>query len=235
VVAQALVLCTYYTFWMWLRYRGYRILEHRRARREFLEQIGSGRGPLLICANHLTLIDSLFIQWVMAPGWQLVWRPGLFAWNLPDSQNLAKRWWSRLAGYLGKCIPIVRKGPPEEVKRTLDNVVWMLERGQSVVIFPEGGRSRTGRVDVESVTYGVGRLLQDVPTARVLCVYLRGVGQKEYSNYPQAGERFFVRSRRIEPITSLQGLRGARDLAKQIIGTLSAMEAEYFDAASLDR
>ena len=227
---------TYGVLAAWMRFgRRYRIPDLRRVRTEFLAQTGDARGPLLICANHLTLIDSLVIQWALAPGWRVAcWREA-FAWNLPDRDNLATYWWWRLVGYLGKCIPVVRKGTPEQTKRTLDKVTWLLERGQSVVIFPEGGRSRVGRVDRENVAYGVGQLLQAVPPTRVLCVFLRGLGQEAYSDYPARGETFFVRLQRLAPSTVSAGMRGARDLAMQIVVRLGEMEAQYFDDVARHR
>lgn len=234
-LAQGLVLLTYYGLEAWLRYRGYRILNLDRVRRDFEAQEEAGAGPWLICANHLTLIDSLVIQWAMAPGWRLALHRRLFAWNLPDQHNMARTWYLRLLGYIGKCVPVLRQGPPEEARRTLDKVAWLLSRGQSVVIFPEGGRSRVGKVDLERVTYGVGRMLQSVPGTRVVCVYARGVGQKDCSDYPRRGERFFIRVSGLAPTTEFTGLRGARDLATQIVARLSEMETGYFEDPLVDR
>jgi len=234
-VAQALILLTYHSLEAWMRRRGYRIPGLRRVRREFAAQMGRGPGPWLICANHLTLVDSLVIQWALAPGWRLFLRRRLFVWNLPDKQNISRTRFLRTLGYLGKCLPVVRQGTPEEARRTLEKVAFLLSRGQTVVVFPEGGRSRVGRVDLERVTYGVGRMLQDVPATRVLCVYARGYGQREYSDYPRRGERFFLRVGQVAPATSASGMRGARDLARQIVARLSEMETEYFEDALVDR
>lgn len=235
VVAQALVFLTYYALVAWMTSRGYRIPDRRRIRTEFEAQVGRERGPLLICANHLTLIDSLIIQWALAPGWRLFLRPDLFIWNLPDRHNLSQRLWVRILGYCGKCVPVVRRATPEETRRTLDKVAFLLARNQSVLVFPEGGRSRVGRVDAENFSYGVGRMLQDSPSARVLCVFARGRAQGAYSDYPRPGETFFIRLRRIAPSTAAQGMRGARDLATQIVGQLSDMETDYLEHAGLDR
>lgn len=234
-VSQALVLLTYFSLEGWLMFRRYRILARRRIRAQFAALAGDGRGPLLICANHLTLIDSLLIQWALAPGWRLFVRPGWFAWNLPDKGNITRHVFVRLLGYLGKCVQVVRNGPPEEARRTLDEVAFLLARGQSVLVFPEGGRSRVGHVDTENFMYGVGRMLQETPSARVLCVFARGLGQREFSNYPRSGERFFVRVRPCAPTTSFKGMRADRDLATQIVRQLSEMEQEYFENAILDR
>ena len=55
---------------VWLALRvvlGYRI-EGRRALRRAYRRIWRERsGPVLICANHLTLIDSFLIGWALAP------------------------------------------------------------------------------------------------------------------------------------------------------------------------
>ena len=236
LLSQALSPLTYGALAAWMRFgRRYRIEELRRVREEFMAQAGNRRGPLLICANHLTLIDSLVIQWALTPWWRFAGRRDVFAWNLPDKRNLATFWWWRVLGYFGKCIPVVRRGTAEQARQTLDKVIWLLARGQSVVIFPEGGRSRVGRVDREGVTYGVGQILQAVPAARVLCVFLRGRGQEAYSDYPARGETFAVRLKRIAPFTGSAGLRGARDLAMQIVGQLSDMETRYFEDAGVDR
>ena len=234
-LSQAFVPLTYYSLLGWLRYRRCRIPGLARLRAEFAALERGRRGPLLVCANHITLVDSLVIQWALAPGWQLLFRPRGFIWNLPDRHNISATWYLRILGYLGKCVPVLRKGPPEDARRTLDKVAFLLLRGQSVLVFPEGGRTRIGRVDPDRVMYGIGRMLQEAPDAHVLCVYARGVGQREYSNYPQPGESFFVRLSAFEPATTHQGMRADRDLAMQIVGRLVEMEREYFAHANLDR
>jgi 1-acyl-sn-glycerol-3-phosphate acyltransferase len=232
-VSQICIPLTYHSLEAWLRFRGYRVQDLARTRAEFAAV--AGPGPLLVCANHLTLIDSLIIQWALTPGWRLFVRPDWFFWNLPDKYNMSVNVWIRLLGYFGKCVLVRRKGPPEEVRLSLDKVRYLLARRQSVLVFPEGGRSRIGRVDTEEFVYGVGRMLQEAPHARVVCVFARGHGQKVYTNYPRRGETFFVRMRAIVPSTAFHGLRADRDLATQIVRQLSDMEREYFAHATLDR
>jgi len=235
VVSQAFTLLTYYSLEAWLRFRRYRIPDQGRIRTEFAALVGDRRGPLLVCANHLTLIDSLIIQWALAPGWRLFVRPGWFFWNLPDKYNMSVNPFVRVLGYFGKCVLVLRKGPPEEARRALDKVAFLLSLGQSVLVFPEGGRSRVGRVDTRNFMYGVGRMLQETPAARVVCVFARGLGQREYSNFPRPGETFFIRMQRVAPATVSHGIRADRDLATQIVRHLSEMEQEYLENAILDR
>jgi hypothetical protein len=94
------------------------------------------------------------------------------------------------------------------------------------LIFPEGGRSRTGRIEIESAATGVGRVIRSVPNCRVLCVYLRGRNQTGYSRIPARRDRFDVALAEIEPKTDASGLRASRNLAIQVTRKLHELEAE---------
>ena len=111
--------------------------------------------------------------------------------------------------------------------RTLARVTWLLERGDVVLLFPEGGRSRSGRVELDSAAYGVGRVVKALPGCRVLCVYLRGEHQEGWSDLPRRGERFHARLAEIEPKSDRTGLRGSLEIARQIVARLSEMEAAF--------
>ncbi|MGH0036020.1 MAG: lysophospholipid acyltransferase family protein [Myxococcota bacterium] len=208
---------------------GYRIRDvarHRARYREVLEESGA---PLLVCANHLTMIDSFLVGWALgSPFWFLVHFDRL-PWNVPEATNFAARTWSAVASYLAKCIPVLRGGRREDVARVLERIVHLLQRGEVAVMFPEGGRSRSGRVDVEQSAWGVGRVVAAVPDCRVLCVYLRGDHQGSWGTIPARGERFEVRTECIEPKSDHRGARRSRDLARQITAQLARMEGEYFD------
>jgi len=67
------------------------------------------------------------------------------------------------------------------------------------MIFPEGRRSRTGRVDRESFSYGVGRFIKNVENCRIMCMYLRGDKQEKYSAIPAWGEKFSVQIEIFQP------------------------------------
>jgi len=185
--------------------------------------------PLLVCANHLTLIDSFLIAWALAPTWRYVVDFDSLPWNTPERTNFAGNWRASLLSYLAKCIPIVRGGRREDVGSVLDRIVYLLSRGELALLFPEGGRSRSGRVDVESAAWGVGRVVAALPGCRVLCLYMRGRSQKTWSAFPARGDRFRVELDCIEPKSDLRGLRRSRDLARQIVMRLAKMEEAYFD------
>jgi len=213
--------------WIALRWMlGYRIENLATTRRAYREAWLRNDAPLLVCANHLTMIDSFLITWSLgSPLWFL----GHFAavpWNVPERTNFAVKAWQRALIYVLKCVPIQRGGRRSDVAGVLDRIADLLLRGETVLIFPEGGRSRSGRVEVDAAATGVGRVIRSVPSCRVLCVYLRGRMQREFSGIPARGDRFDVAVAEIEPKSDHAGLRASRDLARQVTAKLAEMERE---------
>lgn len=212
---------------MWLC--GWRFEGVRQARREY-RRLRAQPGPVLICANHLTMVDSLVIGAALGnPFWYLTHYRSL-AWNVPEATIFQATWLRRFAIWLAKCLPIERGRDRTAIAGVLGRIRFLLERGETVLIFPEGGRSRTGRVDVEASTYAVGRIVRTLPGCRVLCVYVRGDGQDAYTDLPARGERFRVSTFSFEPKTDLRGLRGAVDLSQQVLTHLARLEEEHFRA-----
>ncbi len=207
---------------------GWRIVDAARARRAYRELWHSHDGPLIVCANHLTLIDSAIIAWALGSAAWFLARYAALPWNVPEHRNFSTSLVSRVLVYLMKCVPVMRGGDRTAVAGVLARLTHLLRRGEAVLLFPEGGRSRTGRVDVENVTYGVGQLIAALPGCRVLCVYLRGEHQQDWSDLPARGERFHVRLTALRPSSAMSGKRGARDLSQQVVHTLAALEREYF-------
>lgn len=209
---------------------GWRIEGARALRRLYAGLRRAREGPLLVCANHLTMLDSVLVA--RALGGPLFYLRDFDAlpWNVPERANFATTWWSRLAIYLAKCLPVSRGAARREVAQVLARVRALLEDGQVVLMFPEGGRSRSGRVEVERAAWGVGRVVASLPGCRVLCVYLRGDGQESWSALPRRGERFRVRAALLEPKTDHGGVRGSLDLARQVTTRLAELEREHLDA-----
>ena len=202
------------------------IAETRRAYRRIRRD---SPAPLLVCANHLTMVDSFLIGAALgSPGWYLL-HFGSLPWNTPDRENFARTWWMRVLVYLMKCVPMPRGGDRHEVGRVLARITWLLARGEAALVFPEGGRSRTGRVDIGAATYGVGRIVKSLPGCRVLCVYLRGDAQEHFSAVPKRGDRFRMQLSAIEPKTERQGMRGSLEIGQQILACLAELERRHFD------
>ncbi len=207
---------------------GYRVRNLKETRQRVRDLMSPHRGPWLICANHLTLIDSVILAYAMVPTYRYIFRYILLPWNVPEQRNFSSNIFVSVLCYLTKCITVIRGGDREKVKLTIDKCAYLLKKGQNLMIFPEGTRAREGRVDTVNFSYSVGRLVCKIPRCRVMCIYLRGDGQKTYSNFPRYGETFTVTVEECRPKTSLKGLRGQRDCARQIIERLSQMEKDYF-------
>ncbi len=204
----------------------WRIADLARFRREF--RALRGNGPVLLCANHLTMVDSAVIAWALQPPVTYLLRFGQLPWNLPEWRNFADQRWKRVAVFLLKCVPIRRGGERDDVRESLNRISWLMQQGEPVLIFPEGGRSRSGRVNRDSPAHGVGRMLLEVPDARVICIYLRGSRQHSWSDWPARDETFHIALRELRPTVQGRGLRASRDLTNQILACLDGMEAEYF-------
>ncbi|MBN8548208.1 MAG: 1-acyl-sn-glycerol-3-phosphate acyltransferase [Deltaproteobacteria bacterium] len=213
-----------------MRWRaGYRVLKHQEIRQQFRD-IALSKQPLLVCSNHLTMIDSVILMWALASIGCYACNYRLFCWNLPAAENTKKKKSWRFVTYISKCILVDRLGDTEHTNSILDTVCGLLRRGDLVMLFPEGTRSRSGRVDLESVTYGVGKILQEIPDCQVLCAYLRGAGQETYSDFPKRNEVFSVELEVMKPESNHSGLRGARDQSRQVIAKLKEMEDRHFAA-----
>ena len=208
---------------------GWRIEGIREIRREFARLRRESSSPLLICANHLTMVDSFLIAHALASPWRLVVDYGSVPWNTPERENFGKTALMRSLVYIMKCVPVTRGGNRQEVGRTLMSLIYLLSRGEVGLIFPEGGRTRTGRIDVQATTYGAGRIVKSLPGCRVLCVYLRGEKQGGYSDVPIRRQRFRVTLDSFEPKADRGGLRGSVEITRQILARLGDMEQRYFD------
>ncbi|MBN2396872.1 MAG: 1-acyl-sn-glycerol-3-phosphate acyltransferase [Deltaproteobacteria bacterium] len=215
-----------YLFLWVMRYRVRELSQVRRRVRALFDEHG---GPWIICPNHLTMIDSVIFQCAMAPLYGYMVRYRWFPWNLPERANFQKNLFLTTYCYLSRCLPVSRGGDREQIRSTFERCLSLMRKKENLLIFPEGGRSRTGRVNVENASYGVGRLLANTPDCRVMCVYLRGDGQETYSGIPRFGERFTIRIEAFTPEMEGSGLKAQRSCARQIVEHLARMEEEYFD------
>jgi hypothetical protein len=208
---------------------GYRIHGLRAVREKYAKIRGQSASPLLICANHLTMIDSFLVAWALAPTWRYALHFDELPWNVPERRNFATTLRERFSAWVMKCIPITRGGARDEVAAVLDRIVGLTRGGEVALIFPEGGRSRTGRVEVESAAWGVGRIVGAIPGCRVACVYLRGRKQETWSERPARGDTIDVDVECIEPKSDARGARRSRDFSQQIVRQLAGMERKHFD------
>ena len=147
---------------------------------------------------------------------------------MPEYRNFASLWLNRAVVWVTKCIPIKRGGRREDVSSALKRVKYVLSRGETALIFAEGGRSRTGRIQLDSIAHGMGRIASSVRNCRAVVVYLRGDRQLTWSTVPAIGDSFYVDFEVFRPQSERTGMRRSREYAQQIVDRLVGMEEKYF-------
>ncbi len=212
-----------------IKIAGYTVRDLKKNRAAILNLFKKHKGPWIICANHLTMIDSVILAHAMLPLHRYLFHYHLVPWNVPEKMNFQRNPIVAFICYLLKCIPVQRGGDRGTVKSTLDKCSYLLEKKENLMIFPEGTRSRNGHIDTKEFSYGVGRLFINNPDCQVMCIYLRGDGQETYSNFPRRNETFSMKVKMYQPEIRLKGLRAQRDCARQIITCLAQMEKSYFE------
>lgn len=206
---------------------GYKIGNIKLIRKQFKEILKENK-PLIICANHLTFIDSCIIIWAFAPNYWYQFNYKYFSWNLPAGDFFGKKFRYRIIAFLSKCIFIHRDATSDHHNEILNICKELLLKGEIVTIFPEGKRSRSGIFDITKLTYGVGKIIKSVPECRVLCVYLRGDKQETFSNYPPRNSLFYMKLSCITPKTNLESRAAYGQIVSQIAQNLKKQEEEYF-------
>jgi long-chain acyl-CoA synthetase len=135
--------------------------------RENLEGV---EGPLLITCNHVTYIDLGFVLIAMPPRIRHKLAVGMLGerlwgmWNPPATMNTIARWWQQAGYYLAVALFNVFPLPQQSgVRESFAYAGESIDRGYSVIVFPEGRRTHDG--DPSPFRSGVGMLAEklDVP------------------------------------------------------------------------
>lgn len=213
----------WYLMAVWKRYRIPDLAQLRVRYRELVEQAPGG---VLLCPNHLTMIDSALLVWALHPHALYPFRWRLLPWNVPEAAYMRNPLF-RFVCYFAKCVPVARGGSPDELRRVLLRIDALLAQREVVLVFPEGRRSRTGRVDTGQNAHGVGRMVRSSPGVRVICVYIRGRAQKSYGGLPVEHDTIDIRLEPIAPSSAHPGVRGTKEIARQILETLARMERDW--------
>lgn len=230
----SLVLTFYYKFFLRYKFDQEKVKALRREYQKIVqknEQSIDSKRPILLCSNHLTLIDSLILVYLLNSPLGYILNFKSFPWSLPEKRNFYHKISWKIFCYLGKSIPVIRGGGFKKNKKSQDKINYLLRKGETISIFPEGKRSRSGRVDRSDFSYAAGELITKSPTPPlILCLYLRGEKGGGFGKYPPKGESFYFE---LEKLTtySLQtetNKRRARDLSTQIIEKLASMEERFF-------
>jgi len=185
-------------------------------------------GPILICSNHLTLIDSIMVQYYLGSYLKYLKDFDKFIWSFPERENFAGNIFLNVITYFGKCIHVRRSKGNLKKQNLIEKITYLKKNKQVLSLFPEGTRSRSGRIIPSETSYGAGEMLEYLPQAKVLCLYLRGQNQQTYSHFPQRGEKVNALLEEISPSSELTGRKKQKDLSLQIISHLKSMEEKYF-------
>ncbi len=135
--------------------------------REHLDDLD---GPVLITCNHVTYIDLGFVLIAMPPRIRRKLAVGMLGerlwsmWRPPASMNSVARWWQQAGYYLVVALFDVFPLPQQSgVRESFAYAGESVDRGYSVVVFPEGRRTEDGKPS--PFRSGVGMLAQklDIP------------------------------------------------------------------------
>lgn len=211
----------------------YRANELKKIRKKYKEIIRKTEGPIILCTNHLTLIDSIIQAIILCPLHEYFLKFKLLPWNFPEKRNFYHKFSWRILCYLGKCIPVQRMSGLKNSKTLLKKMEYLLNQGDLIAIFPEGKRSRDGHVDVKDFSYGIGELIKNCDNVTVICLYLRGIKQGGFANFPMKKEIFYAKLDSFSPTSNLSGLRKTKEISTQIVFKLKEMENEFFQIKDL--
>ena len=118
----------------------YRIEGLRDFRREYRRICLERNGPVMICANHLTMIDSFVIAWALGSPWWYLRHFRTLPWNVPERSIFAATFYTRILIYALKCLPVERGGNRAEVSGGLSQLAHAISNREVALIFPEAGR-----------------------------------------------------------------------------------------------
>src|SRR5580704_296250 len=134
------------------------------------ENLKGIEGPVLITCNHVTYIDVGFVLIAMPPRIRNKLAVGMLGerlwgmWRPRASMNIFARWWQQAGYYLVVALFNVFPLPQQSgVRESFAFAGESVDRGYSVVVFPEGRRTEDGRPS--PFRSGVGMLAQklDIP------------------------------------------------------------------------
>lgn len=242
VIGLGLFCLLYSGYWIFLFIiRRYKIPKIKKIRKQFKSIVKNHSGPLLICPNHLTYIDSVLLIVAFSSCKDYLRNFRTMAWNFPKTTHIKNNYFYQIISYIGKCIFIdLDAKDHDKINQPMEIAKYFLSNGEYIMLFPEGHRGNNGRVDLHNFAYGIGRLINDINNLKILCVYLRGSSQEHGSNYPRKYDSFYIKLRLLDAAAlkhSLNSqnnsvLKNVRSLAKSIILILSNMEKEYFALCS---
>jgi 1-acyl-sn-glycerol-3-phosphate acyltransferase len=132
------------------------------------ERVAELRGPAIFIGNHASHFDQFaFIQAVPRRyRSNLYWGSAADRWYLKGRREYYKQGWYRSLVF--GSFPIHRGGG----SKTLDHAKWLIDRGGSIGIFPEGTRTTTGKLGKFKPGAALLALEKNIP---VVPIYMHGL------------------------------------------------------------
>ena len=177
---------------------------------EGLDQVPAG--PTILAANHRSFMDSIFLA-------AAVNRPVSFIAKAEYFENRASAWILRSLGQ----IPL-RRGSPASARAALAAGLSVLSRGGAVGVYPEGTRSRDGRLHrghLGPARLAVGSSAPIVPVGLVGSHDVQG----PHHRLPRLGKRVIVRfgSALLADPAVDNGRAQLRDLTDQVMAEIAGL------------
>lgn len=213
-----------------VKLRGFRVKDLKKWRSFYKELTDKKYPPLLICANHLTYVDSIIIMHAFGNHF---WYPFNFRrhpWNLV-AKEYSKNLIFHFVCYLSKCLYLDRESEKKASYPTLTSAINLLRLGEIVLIFPEGRRTKTGRFDDSKLAYGVGKIISEVGECRVLCTYVRSDTQGEQSSgFPKSNSEFKILTELVSYSPKDHGSNAVAFMTEDIARRIKNLEKQYFES-----
>ncbi|MFV0258881.1 MAG: 1-acyl-sn-glycerol-3-phosphate acyltransferase [Acidimicrobiales bacterium] len=132
------------------------------------ENFDSVRGPIIVIANHASHLDgnALFAALPLRYKFRIFYGGAADRWFLKGRKEIRMQAWYRSLAY--NAFPIKRGGG----SASLDYPKWLIDKGNSIAIFPEGTRTTTGRLSKFRIGPSLMAIEKQIP---VVPLYMEGL------------------------------------------------------------
>jgi 1-acyl-sn-glycerol-3-phosphate acyltransferase len=164
-------------------------------------------GPVLLCATHGSLADGPLLWWALsrtrAP------------WVVADPSDfpVAIRFFFP---FFPRCVRIRQGGGLVAQRKARARLVRILERGETVLLFPGGTKG-------EPFSYLAGALMKDVARLRVVGLGIALTPKPTSWRIPERGAQVELSWRELSQNPASEGLRGIRERAVAVASALETL------------
>jgi 1-acyl-sn-glycerol-3-phosphate acyltransferase len=163
------------------------------------ENLADLSGPAIFIGNHTSHMDSMVMLYSMPRHYRtrVFFGSAADRWYLKGRKGIKKQgWWNSMLG----SFPVHRAGG----SATLDYPKWLIDRGFSIAIFPEGTRSGSGKLGKFRHGVSILALAKDVPVVPMYFAGLAAIRPKGSQELrPAPAITMLGRPVRLDPGTSV--------------------------------